>query len=246
MKHLRKPTNLPVIAAVLGVAALLLRLLVYNLAVDARNLLTGHPLTIALWVLSAAAVVWVIVCVARLDGSAEYADNFSPSLTAALGHNIGAAGIALTALLPWYNLGKLVLLRRVLGILAAAGLVLASRDKKAGKCPQFLTHLAVCVFLIVHMLGNYGVWSSNPQLLDYAFDLLGCVMAVLFAFYEAAFDVGMGKRRMQLAAGLLTAYFGFAALSGSAYPFLYAGCGIWALTDLCTLTPKPKKKEETA
>ena len=148
-------------------------------------------------------------------------------------------------LLPWYNIGKLVMLRRVLGILAAVGLILGGRNRKAGTRPLFLTHLAACVFLMVHMLGNYGVWSSNPQLQDYAFDMLGCVMAVLFAFYEAAFDAGMGRRRMQLATGLLTAYFGYGALSGSAYPMLYFGCAVWAVTDLCTLTPKPKKEEET-
>ena len=245
MKHPRKPTNLSAVAVVLGCCALLLRRLLYALALDAKNLLVSHPLEIALWALTAAAAVWVFVSVWRLDGSAEYGDNFPPSLTAALGHYIAAAGIALTVLSPWYAIGRLVMLRRVLGTLAAVGLILAGRDKKAGKCPLFLTHLAVCVFLTVHMLGNYGSWSSNPQLQDYAFDLLGCVMAVLFAFYEASFDAGMGKRRMQLATGLLAAYSGYGALSGSAYPMLYFGCAVWAVTDLCTLTPKPKQQEET-
>lgn len=245
MKQLRKPINLPALAVVFGCSALLLRRLLYALALDVRNLLVGSPLEIALWVLTAGVIVWVVASVWRLDGSNRYKDNFEPSLTAALGHYIAAAGILLTVLLPWYNIGKLVMLRRVLGILAAVGLILGGRNRKAGTRPLFLTHLAACVFLMVHMLGNYGVWSSNPQLQDYAFDMLGCVMAVLFAFYEAAFDAGMGKRRMQLATGLLAAYFGYGALSGSAYPMLYFGCAVWAVTDLCTLTPKPKKEEET-
>ena len=225
MKQLRKPINLPALAVVFGCSALLLRRLLYALALDVRNLLTDSPLEIALWVLTAGVIVWVVASVWRLDGSNRYKDNFEPSLTAALGHYIAAAGILLTVLLPWYNIGKLVMLRRVLGILAAVGLILGGRNRKAGTRPLFLTHLAACVFLMVHMLG--------------------CVMAVLFAFYEAAFDAGMGKRRMQLATGLLTAYFGYGALSGSAYPMLYFGCAVWAVTDLCTLTPKPKKEEET-
>ena len=48
--------------------------------------------------------------------------------------------------------------------------------------------------------------------------ILISIMAVLFAFYEAAFDAGMGRRRMQLATGLLTAYFGYGALSGVVEP----------------------------
>ena len=244
MKNKSNAANLPTIAVVLGCIALVLRRMLYAVATDARGLLrANHPLEIALWVLTALTVVWAIVSVWKLDGSAKYADNFRPSVVASLGHYIAAAGILVTVLLPWYSYGKLIAARRIFGILAAVGLILAGRDKKTGKCPLFLTHLAVCVFLGLHVLGNYGIWSSNPQLQDSFFDLLGGVMAVLFAFYEAAFDAGMGKRRMQLAAGLLTAYFGYGALSGSAYPMLYFGCAVWAVTDLCALKPIPKETE---
>ena len=119
---------------------------------------------------------------------------------------------------------------------------MAGRCRRAGKCPLFLTHLAVCAFFVVHMLGNYGIWCSNPQLQDYWLDLSASALMALFAFYEAAFDVGLGRRRMQLATGLMAAYLGCAALSGSGYLILYFGCAVWALTDLCSLTPKPKQE----
>ena len=92
------------------------------------------------------------------------------------------------------------------------------------------------------MLGNYGIWCSNPQLQDYWLDLSASALMALFAFYEAAFDVGLGRRRMQLATGLMAAYLGCAALSGSGYLILYFGCAVWALTNLCSLTPKPKQE----
>ena len=150
--------------------------------------------------------------------------------------------ILLTVLLPWWMEGRLLLLRRVLGAASAVGLIVAGRCRRAGKCPLFLTHLAVCAFFVVHMLGNYGIWCSNPQLQDYWLDLSASAMMALFAFYEAAFDAGMGRRRMQLATGLMAAYLGCAALSGSGYLILYFGCAVWALTDLCSLTPKPKQE----
>ena len=247
MNQKSKPVNLPIAAIVLGCCALALRRVLYGVAVDVRNLLpTNHPLEIALWILTAAAAVWVAVSVWPLDGSAKYEDNFQPSLTAAVGHYVAAAGIVLTVLLTWGLEGRLVLLRKVLGIAAAVGLVAAGRCRKAGKCPLFLAHLAVCAFFIVHMLGNYGIWCSNPQLQDYWLDLSASAFMALFAFYEAAFDAGMGRRRMQLATGLMATYLGYAALSGSGYTMLYFGCALWAATDLCTLTPTPKEKEEAA
>ena len=245
MNQKRKPTNLSVVAIVLGCCALVLRRLLYGVAVDARNLLAvNHPLEIILWILTAGTALWVAVSVWPLDGSAKYEDNFRPSLTAAVGHYVAAAGIVLTVLLPWGTVGRLVLLRRVLGVAAAVGLILAGRCRKAGKCPPFLAHLAVCAFFVVHMLGNYGTWCSNPQLQDYWLDLTSSAMMALFAFYEAAFDIGMGRRRMQLATGLMAVYLGYGALSGSGSTILYFGCALWAATDLCTLTPKPKEKEE--
>ena len=227
MKQTCKQNRLPIVTVVLGCCALILRRVLYAVAVDVKNLLpVNHPLEIVLWVLTAIAAAWIIASVWKLDGSAKYEDNFQPSLMAAVGHYIAAAGILLTVLLPWWMEGRLLLLRR------------------AGKCPLFLTHLAVCAFFVVHMLGNYGIWCSNPQLQDCWLDLSASALMALFAFYEAAFDVGLGRRRMQLATGLMAAYLGCAALSGSGYLILYFGCAVWALTDLCSLTPKPK--QETA
>lgn len=247
MNQKTKPNRLRVGVIILGCGALLLRRLLYALAVDVKNLLpVNHPLEIALWVLTAAAAVWIVASVWKLDGSNAYEDNFQPSLMAAVGHFIAAAGILLTVLLPWGGMGRLVLLRKVLGIAAAAGLIAAGCCRRTGKCPLLLTHLAVCVFFVVHMLGNYGIWCSNPQLQDYWLDLSASALTALFAFYEAAFDAGMGRRRMQLATGLLAAYLGFGALSGSGTPILYFGCAVWALTDLCSLTPRPKGQEDAA
>ena len=115
MKQKSKQNRLSIGVIVLGCCALVLRRLLYGVAVDVKNLLpVNHPLEIALWVLSAGANLWIIASVWKLDGSPKYEDNFQPSLTAAVGHYIAAAGILLTVLLPWGTVGRLVLLRRAL------------------------------------------------------------------------------------------------------------------------------------
>ena len=77
----------------------------------------------------------------------------------------------------------------------------------------------------------------EPQLQDYLFSLLASVALLMFSYYQTAFDVNSGKRRNTLAVGLAGAYFGIVALSGTEAPLVYGGCAVWALTNLCSLTP---------
>ena len=87
MKQTCKQNRLPIVTVVLGCCALILRRVLYAVAVDVKNLLpVNHPLEIVLWVLTAIAAAWIIASVWKLDGSAKYEDNFQPSLMAAVGH----------------------------------------------------------------------------------------------------------------------------------------------------------------
>ena len=135
MKQTYKQNRLPIVTVVLGCCALILRRVLYAVAVDVKNLLpVNHPLEIVLWVLTAIAAAWIIASVWKLDGSAKYEDNFQPSLMAAVGHYIAAAGILLTVLLPWWMEGRLLLLRRVLAAVSdTSGCVRLFRRPYAGQ-----------------------------------------------------------------------------------------------------------------
>lgn len=242
MKNVFKPTNLPKLTAVLGVIGLVLRRLLYAVAVDERNLLpANHPLELLLWVVTAAALVYITVTVWKLDGSNRYVDNFGPSFPAAVGHVVMAAGVLLTVLLnvPMLENG-IGRIWKVLGFLSAPCLLLAGYGRLQGKRPFFLLHLIPCLFLVFHIVNHYQVWSGNPQLQDYLFTLFGTIALMFFTFYHAAFDVGSGRRRMHLFMGLAALYLCIVDLSFTEYLFLYVGGITWVLTDLCTLTPKPR------
>lgn len=243
--------NLPVFVAGLGAAAAVLRWLMYAFLVDDRLLLPeNHFLQWLVAGLSVAACVMVILSVRKLDGHPGYRKNFGPSLQAAMGMALAAVGIGVTVLtertpsggmfdLPW----------RVLGAAAAVCFCWMAYDRFRGKKPFFLCYVEVCIFLAIHMLNNYQYWSGNPQTMDFVFSLVGCVALMLFAYHQAAFCVGLGKRRMQLFFGLMAGFLCIAALSRTDYWYLYCGCGAWALTDLCRFTPVPKpqpKKESEA
>lgn len=243
MKRQLQNLLLPVLAAGMGLFALVLRLCQSLIGVDEKGLLIPfHPFALLLWLLTAVAAVLTVLQVRTLDGSRRYAGNFAPSMSAALGCFAMAAGILFTLLLGPDAAMRLELVRNLVGFLSIPSLIWVGICRKKGSRPFFGFHAIVCVYLMLHTITRYQSWSSQPQLLIFLFPMMGCVLLTLFSYYQAAFDVGMGQRRMQLGTGLLGAYFCFAALAGGQDLPLYAAGGIWMLTNLCSLTPPRRRK----
>lgn len=245
MKTLMNTKKLPYITLLLGLLGAALRRLLYSVAVDEKGLIVScHPLELGLWLVTAA-VVLVVLTVRKLDGSARFEDNFHASIPAAVGCIAGAVGIGLTVLLQEPGIGGgLGNAWKITGVLAFASLDVIAKYRWEGKQPFFGLHALVCVFFAIHMVTCYRGWSGDPQLQDYVFPLFGCMGLMLFAYYQAAFDVGLGKRRILLAVGLLTVFACFTALARTEHAPLYLSGGIWAATNLCSLTPIPAAPEE--
>lgn len=244
MKTVLKSKTLPGLITILGVAALLLRAGMYLLGTDEKGLLiAAHPMNLLVWAVTAAAALLILVSVWKLDGSQRYTDNFEASSPAALGSFVLAAGIALFVLTGWSMYPRLIILRNLLGLLAVPALILAGLHRWQGKRPFFLLYAVVCVFLTLYAISSYQSWSSRPQPQDYVFDMAGGILLALFAYYQTAFCIGMGKRRMQLGTGLLAVFFCIAALAGGRDMLLYLCGGVWALTNLCNLIPVPRRRK---
>ena len=238
MKQFVKPKMIPAIVAACGGVGLVLRLELYASALDEKNLLiTGHPLDIALVGFTGAVMAFLVVALWPLYGSLRYADNFHASKAAAAGCVAGAVGMLLSVLLTKTQPDRLFAVWKIMGLLSAVCLLLTGWERLRGKQPNFLLHGAVTVFWLVHLIYNYRGWSVEPQLQNYLFSLMASVGFLMFSYYQTAFDVNSGKRRNMLAVGLGGAYFALVALSGCETPLLYGGCAVWALTNLCSLTP---------
>lgn len=237
MKNLFHSKNIPCFTLILGIIAAALRWLLYELATDEKNLIPlGHPLEILLWIVSAATLALILTAILPLRNAENSPNRFAPNLAAGLGALAAAVGIGLTVLLHSGDFsGTLGLIRRVLGIAAAASLLAVAFYRARGQAPFFGLHAIVCIFFAVHMVSCYRLWSGNPQLMDYIFSLFACIGMMLFAFYHGCLEAGMGKLRLLPVTGLLTAYCCIVALSGTDYSMLYLGGGIWSLTNLCRL-----------
>lgn len=244
MKFLLHPKKLPFFAAAAGLVTLALRFSLFLLGRDEKNLLiTGHPLDILTWAVTAAAVIVILLTVRKLDGSSRYGDNFAPSVAAAIGTFSLAGGIAVSVILGGTSGLRLEMLCRLSGALAVPAIVWTGLCRWRGKKPFFGFHALVCLYLTLYTITHYQIWSSHPQIQDWFFDMIGIVCLTLFAYDQTAFDAGMGNRRMQLITGLLGAFFCLAAIAGSEDILLYIGGAVWAMTNLCSLAPISRRRK---
>ena len=239
MRNKGKGSFLPLIMALLGSVAMLLRRQLYLTAVDGKGLLVRHtPLGWMLLALTAAVLCAVWLVLRKDRGNASYEDNYSASIPAALGHLAAAAGMfTLVSGGVSGMAGGLGLLWLHLGQAAPVCLVLAGILRLFGKKPFFLFHVIPCLFLMVHMVGSYQLWSSNPQLQDYLFALLAVISLILFAHYTAAFAADLGNRKMVLFSGMAAVYLCLAELGWTDAPGFYLGGMLWALTGICKIAP---------
>ncbi len=235
MKYAKK---LPWMISGLGLLAFGLRLGLYIVAVDEKNLLVSwHPLEIGLYLLLGAAVLTVALGVRSLEGSKAWWPNFDPSRGAFLGSLFFGAGLLATVAgsgTPSLLLDKV---QAALGLAAGLGLFWAGWKRRQGEAPCFLLYCLVCLYLALYLVNHYQQWSSDPQLQDYLFSLLAVISMTLYAYEQAAFSLDMGNRRRLLATGLLGAFSAFAALGHTHDGLILLPGAVWCLTNLCLWEP---------
>ena len=242
MKRNSVGKGLPVLTLGLGMAAFLLRVLLYGMAVDVKGLLLRHhPLEIALTVLTVL-VLLAVAAAARLMNPGPRKE--SASLAAAFGTVAAASGILTTVLTTNPGMGGyLAIAWRYLGLAAPVCLLLAGFARALGKRPGFLLYVVACLFFVLHIVTRYQMWSGNPQMQDYVFSLLGAMALMFFGFYRAAWYADCGSLRMSAGTGLAAIYLCTAELARSSCPVLYLGGILWVLTELCSLFNSPVSEE---
>lgn len=221
MNRLRNPRLPALMFGVLGILAMVLRRGVYTLGVDGKGLLIpGHPLQIGLWVMFGAAILLAVVLSGNIPSEA--------SRLHSLGDFLGAAGVALS-LRDALAQSSTVLdgLHMAAAVVAAGALVLAGIRRQKGAGASMLYGI-VCLFFALHLVTGYRQWSAHPQVLDYFFQLLGSIGAMLYAYFRC----DGGHLRLRRITALLGAFCCLAAASGETGLGLHLGTGLWMLLTL--------------
>jgi hypothetical protein len=246
MKKLLKPVYLPYCTMILGALGCLCMGWAHATGVDQRMLLDpAHPGVILTWIFPAAMIAGAIVLVQPLTGKLRYAQIFPGSTVGAVGTAVSAVGIGFTA---WGELAlktdRIIALTGWLGLISAVCLLYLAWCRYAKCRPQFWARSLVVVYLMLHMLCRYRVWSSDPELLRLFFDLAATVCFLLASYQCLAIEVELAQRRSYLCFSMLGAFFALAALPGSSDRVFLGAMAVWALTDRCSLRNRRIRKQE--
>ena len=245
MKRYLKMAYLPLAVLACGVLTCLLRLWLFALGEDERGLLSvGSFPDVMSWIVVAATMALLGVSTRQLHGGAKYAQNFHASLPAAIGMALAAVSFCITSVVDLTAGGDSVsTVSALFGFLAAAALLVLAYSRYRGAHLSVLFHGVVCLYLMLHLVSHYRLWSSYPQLQSYAFELLAIVFVMLACYQRAAFDAGKGNRRAYTFFTLAALFFCIATLPGCDNAAFFIGCAVWMYFTPCRLS-LPAKKEE--
>ena len=245
MKKLFQTAYLPFAALLGGAIALLLRLWLLILGEDARGLLAAGSFPDRMsWVMVAVMMLLLGVGVWKLPRSTKY-DHFPVSSNAAIGIIIAACGILISSVTELRTAFDMVgMLSAVLGLIAAVSLGFLAFFRMKGLRPNIVFHGIVCVYFMFHLVSHYRLWSSYPQLQNYAFELLAIVFVMLACYQRTAFDVGRGNPQGYTFFSLAALFFCMAALPGCDNIPFFIGCGIWMAATPCRWLAPRKQTEE--
>ena len=234
----------PLLGLALGLVGAGCRFLLYALGMDEKGLLTpGHPASIALWVVTAAAVLAAVLAAMTFREDNKAPDETCRSIPEALGTAVMALGVLSTLLLPENNgIATLLRLHRILSVLAFFCLLAAAVFRLMGKPVPFGCYAGAAVFFFVHVVTRYRAWSGNPQMADYLHALGAGLCLSLVSYYETALVVGLGGRRQRFALGILGIFCCVAAAARGEYPALHLCGAVWILSVLLTVRPGESKE----
>ncbi len=224
---------------VCGVAGMLLRLVMMIYGCDTKGLLSsGHFSIVACWVIALGYLAGLVFGVRGLGERGSYEQLFSASPLC------GGVGIAAGGMLAAVSLTDTFVAIKILGVIAGACMVYTGVCRFSGKKPYYMFHFMVCLFFIVKLVLNYRGWSADPQLQDYAFQMLACVLLMLAAYYRASADAGCTDPRKLAFTCLAACFMCVVSLSDPETPLYYGACGLWALGSVGRLEPIQRESKD--
>ena len=246
IKKIDKPAYLPWFALGAGVLGALLRAWLFATRAEESGLLAaGHPAEALLWILTAIVAAVVLFLTRNLKEAAKYSFNFPASLPSAIGCVLAAVGMGVTSVAEGIVYpDRMTVIASVLGVLSTAALLFLAYNRWKGQPQSILYHGVICLCLMFRLVSQYRHWSSDPQLMDYGFQLLATVCLMLSSYQNAAFDAGTGNRKLHTIFHLGAVYFCCVSVLSSENAVFYLGCAVWMTTNICNLIPMPKLEEK--
>lgn len=248
MNKYMKPSYMPALTLLGGGLGLVLRAWLALAGTDEKGLLvTTHPAHILVFVLTALVLAAIFLCVRPLGALNRYPDLFPNGVLSGTGCIVAALGIL------WVSLREhslrsdtVTTVCLFLGVLAAVCLIFVAIHRFRQRRPAFWFHVVITLFLMIHLISQYRLWSSEPQLQVYFFPLLSSVFLMLTAYYSTVLDAKKTSRRWFVFCNQCALFFCCVSVWSDSWPF-YLTMGFWMFTGLCRLdVPEAESTEEEA
>lgn len=231
-----KPSILPVFTLCTGFLGLALRAWLALAGTDEKGLLvTTHPAHVLVFVLTAVVMAVMFLCIRTLRSVKRYNDLFPTPALSGVGCIVAALGII------WVNIRDLLLRKDpvtkvclVLGVLAVGCLIAIAVCRFKKRRPSCYLHSVICLYLMLHLVSQYRLWSAEPQLQVYFFPLLASVFLMLTAYHSAVMDARKGSRRWFVFCNQGALFCCILSVWSESWLF-YLAMGFWMCTGLCSL-----------
>ena len=239
-----------------GLASLGLHRYMMENCFDHKGLLiAGNLPGTLLWVLGIGYVAALSAMLTTLGGEGGYEDNFPKCRTSGTLLLIAGVLLLLTrprfagvgeAVLPGGGLAVRITDAAMVGMPWAAGaaMLVLGVYRMQGRKPHPVFSGLVCLYDMLMLVTSYRLWSADPKLHEYAYQLLALVLLMIAAFHRTGCDAGIIQRRKLLFTGLTAAVCCTAALSMELMAGFYLASGLWAVGCMCDPSVLPPDPEE--
>ena len=193
----QKCNLLPWLTLVAGILGAGLCLLFSRIGVDDRGLLPAtHPIPILLAILTVGAFTMLFFGLRGITNSLPYGKLFPKKALTAAGCLIGGIGILAGSILtPVQSNSWIAIATSLCSVFAAASLLLVGWIHLNHMRPHFIFHAVVSIYFMLLLIASYQTWSTKPQFIIYLPRMLALIFLMISAYYRAALDAEMGKRR---------------------------------------------------
>ncbi len=183
----------------------------------------------------------------KMKGTRKYLHMFPASIRAAAGILCVAFGIFLPSLLSLLDGSRgIALWRNIFGLVSALALIPCALCRKLGKRPVWLCWGVVTMFLVLHLVANYPVWSREASLNKYFYQLLAGAALMLSAYQQTAADAGIGNLKEYLVLSLMCVVLCPMAMMGSSQWLMYLAFFVYHVLNLLSLDLTKHKQNEGA
>ena len=231
MKQLTNPSASAGIFGIGGIFAMLMRFWLLNTGVDQRGLLiTGHPGYILSYVVCILLPIGLFILLRK----EKVKLHFSATPFAAAGYFALAIGLCLGA---WNLVFSPYLAMRlatgIFGMAGAACALIAGVYALKGKKTHPLFFCPAILFFACFLYCRYQQWSAEPEIQQFAFQLLAAVLSMISLYQRAALSARIGNGKKYLMWSRCAIIVCLAAIPGSQLPLLWLATAAFFGLDGC-------------